>query len=108
MNKCSGVGAPEAVKEMKYALGYIPREICPLGHRFVLFYLSYRVDIGHSNKTFENDYILDCFLSIIIVTGNHDENSMLYVMVCGMSYEREVRLEAKKMQGKRRERSSEE
>lgn len=44
--------------------------------------------------------------NIFIVIENHDENSMSYVMICVMSYEREVRLEAKKIKGKKRERSS--
>ena len=39
-------------------------------------------------------------INIFIVIQNHDGNSMLYVMVCGMSYEREVRLEANKTKEK--------
>lgn len=39
-------------------------------------------------------------INIFIVIQNHDGNSMLYVMVCGMSCEREVRLEANKTKEK--------
>lgn len=40
-------------------------------------------------------------MNIVIVIEQHDGNCMLYVILCGMSCEREVRLEAKKTKEKR-------
>lgn len=40
-------------------------------------------------------------INIFVVIQNHDGNAMLYVMIWGMSHDREVKVEAKKIKEKR-------
>ena len=39
-------------------------------------------------------------INIFVVIQNHDANAMLYVMIWGMSHDREVKAEAKKIKEK--------